>query len=148
MTTQSNYNHELCAAIEQLPASGQQTAISVMAGKLSLDFGVLRDANVSRLNTTWHPLNDWSPSDWAVCVAGEMGGVCHQLKYLRRAQDKLPSAQVAAERKAIIDALGNELADTVIYLDLLAARMGINLASAVIEKFNDVSIKAGSEVRL
>lgn len=36
----------------------------------------------------------------------------------------------------------------VIYLDLLTARMGINLASAVIEKFNDVSIETGSEVRL
>ncbi len=42
----------------------------------------------------------------------------------------------------------HKLADAVTYLDLLAARMGIDLEQAVQEKFNIVSAKIGSEIRL
>jgi NTP pyrophosphatase (non-canonical NTP hydrolase) len=103
---------------------------------LSLTFDELRLANVERCETAFHPLDAWSPSDWAMASAGELGEACNLLKKRLRGE-------------AIQDeAIGDELADTVIYLDLLAARLGIDLGEAVIRKFDVVSGRRGSPIRL
>ena len=49
-----------------------------------------------------------------------------------------------ARRKAIAE----ELADVVICVDLIAARFGINLWDAILDKFNATSHKTGLEVWL
>lgn len=41
-----------------------------------------------------------------------------------------------------------ELADHIIYADLLAARLGVNLEAAVVRKFNAVSTMRKSSIRL
>jgi hypothetical protein len=43
---------------------------------------------------------------------------------------------------------GNAMADVVTYADLLAARFGIDLGLAVAAKFNEVSERVGSDLRL
>lgn len=101
-----------------------------------LGFDRLRSANVQRCEDVFHQLDSWSPTDWACAAAGEMGEACNLIKKLRRGED------------ISLTDVGYELADTVIYLDLLAARLGINLGEAVREKFNIVSDRRGSEVRL
>jgi NTP pyrophosphatase (non-canonical NTP hydrolase) len=47
-----------------------------------------------------------------------------------------------------MEAARKELADVVTYLDLLAFQLNIDLGDAVIQKFNEVSIRVGSTVRL
>ncbi len=56
-----------------------------------------------------------------------------------------PASEVA---KQVLTAIAEEVADTVIYADLLAARLGIALEEAVIAKFNEVSIRNGFPQRL
>jgi NTP pyrophosphatase (non-canonical NTP hydrolase) len=47
-----------------------------------------------------------------------------------------------------LQSVSDEIADVAIYLDLLAARLGINLEEAVVKKFNEVSEKIGSTYTL
>lgn len=113
-------------------------------------FGALREANVRRCGEVFHPLESWSLTDWACAAAGEMGEACNVVKKIRRlhsqrAQETKPSQKTLGELEA---ALAEELADVVIYVDLLAARADINLVEAVRAKFNKVSIERGSKERL
>jgi NTP pyrophosphatase (non-canonical NTP hydrolase) len=100
-----------------------------------LTFNELREANVGRCEDAFHPVDAWSPSDWACAVAGEVGEACNLIKKLRRGED-VPQQDIAFE-----------LADAVTYLDLLAARLGIDLGEAVREKFNIVSERVHSAER-
>lgn len=109
----------------------------------TLTFDALREANVRRCNSSVFGgtkdethLQDWTPTDWACAVAGEVGEACNLIKKLRRG-DNIPIEEVA-----------KELADVTCYLDLLAARLGIDLGAAVVAKFNEVSARVGSPIRL
>jgi NTP pyrophosphatase (non-canonical NTP hydrolase) len=107
---------------------------------MSLTFGSLRVANVVRCNTIFHPLESWSPCDWATALAGEVGEACNQIKKLRRLEDGIkPNPGDADTPPQYIENIAEELADAVIYADLLAARLGIDLELAVVSKFNKVS---------
>lgn len=97
---------------------------------------MLRCVNVTRCERVFHKLDDWSPTDWATAMAGECGEACNLIKKLRRGE--------VVKVRAIAD----ELADLVIYADLLAARLNIDLGKAVAQKFNEVSAKRGSELYL
>ena len=101
-----------------------------------LEFSELRKANEIRCEALYHAIDDWSPTDWACAAAGEMGEACNLIKKMRRGED------------ISLNDVAYELADTVIYLDLLAARLGIDLAHAIAAKFNKVSIERESPVRL
>ena len=112
-----------------------EIVMDVMAlpkAKASLTFKRLREKNVARCEVTYHPLNDWSPTDWATAMAGELGEALGLVKKMRRGEP------------VNIDDIGDELADLIIYADLLAARLGINLDASIIRKFNKVSAKTGS----
>lgn len=112
-----------------------------------LTFDQLRAANSSRC-FRWHPggVKDWSLSDWATAMMGEGGEACNVIKKLNRVRDGLGgNCETEAELRA---ALAVELADTMIYLDLLALAAGIDLAEAVISKFNKVSERMDFPERL
>lgn len=104
-----------------------------------LTFRVLRDANTLRCEKAFHPLYAWTPMDWACAMAGEAGEVCNAVKKLRRHEDGTNTVLDPETSQACINAIAQEAADTVIYLDLLCARLGIDLGEAVREKFNEVS---------
>jgi NTP pyrophosphatase (non-canonical NTP hydrolase) len=114
-----------------------------------LTFNTLREANKRRLpefkNSKGEPAHsepdgsDWSPAQWLQAVTGELGEYANLRKKFERGDIDLPAFYEAAKK---------ELADVQIYLDILAFRLGINLGSAVIEKFNEVSIRVGSTVRI
>lgn len=102
-----------------------------------MTFAELREANVKRSDEAFNiPVNLWSATDWACAVAGETGELCNLIKKSRRGED-IDSDEIA-----------DEAADVLIYLDLLAARLGIDLEEAVERKFNRTSMKMGSSIRL
>jgi NTP pyrophosphatase (non-canonical NTP hydrolase) len=124
-----------------------------------LTFDALRAANVKRCESAFHPLAEWSPTDWACSLAGECGEACNEVKKLRRiaespealaAKTNTPNKYAEGDEQyaARTEKVGHELADIVIYADLLAARLGINLADAVAAKFNTVSDRVGSPIKL
>lgn len=116
----------------------------------SLGFDQLRAANLTRCENRFHPIDAWSPTDWATAMAGECGEACNLIKKLRRATG--PTMELGRantpEAAALIPMIADELADTLIYIDLLAARLGIDLGLAVTLKFNHVSERVGSTIRI
>lgn len=123
-----------------------------MAGK-RLTFAKLTRVNYARCKR-WHPggIDEWSPSDWAVAMVGEAGEACNAIKKLRRVEgniaNKNDEGRTLATRAQAIDAIGDELADTLLYLSLLALRLNIDLEAATVRKFNAVSERYGFPERL
>lgn len=121
-----------------------------MDGPAALTFARLRVVNVERC-ARWHPGfpddGKWTGADWSNAAAGEMGEACNVVKKLRR-QETGGRGAVDPEYAVLLDKLADEIADTVTYLDLLAAFYGIDMAAAVIEKFNRVSVREGLPERL
>jgi NTP pyrophosphatase (non-canonical NTP hydrolase) len=127
---------------------------------VQLTFDLLRQTNVTRCNH-WHngfPDNDdgWGSSDWSNAMQGEMGElaevfarlVAHSgqvgnlVKKTRRIDHRLIGNRGADQDITVgelLDKLGTEAADVVIYLDLLMAYFRRDLGQAVAKKFNRVS---------
>lgn len=81
-----------------------------------------------------HALGAWSLSDWLTATLGELGEAANVAKKLNRIRDGIVgNKQTEAELRA---AFRREVADTFIYLDLLAQREGFDLGEAVRETFN------------
>ena len=129
----------------------------------SLTFERLREANVERCNNYFnHKIDSWSGAEWGNAMAGEHGEVATELadmmslilKFMStlKSCDTLKKALRQMEGdpyfKDIKSSLGLELADVVTYADLIAARFGIDLGEEVRRKFNIVSDKRGSPLRL
>ena len=112
-----------------------------------LNLAVLRHANLRRCGR-WHPggVHDWSLSDWGVATAGELGEALNVVKKLNRARDGLVGNAVGEAE--LRQALADELADVAIYLDIFAAAAGVDLAEAIVSKFNRTSEKNGFPDRL
>lgn len=101
-------------------------------------------------------LHDWSLSQWSNAVAGETGELCNIVKKVERGDyHKRPEnasdnpeynhAYAAAQYR---EEIGKEAADIVIYLDLLCTREGIDLGAEIVKKFNDVSNRVGSNIKI
>lgn len=112
-----------------------------------LTFAILRAANLSRCGR-WHPrgLNEWSLSDWFTATMGELGEAANIAKKLNRHRDGI-AGNVLTEQELRAE-LADEIADVAIYLDILAASEGIDLAAAIASKFNRTSEKVGFPERL
>lgn len=85
------------------------------------------------------PGSDWSPAQWFQAVAGELGEYGNIRKKFERG-DYDPEH---FRHRAM-----GELADIVIYLDILALQLGISLAEAVRYKFNLVSLHQDLDILL
>lgn len=136
-----------------------------------LKFNALRGANKARLpefrdkhGNLAHSLpdgSDWAPAQWLQAVIGELGEYANIRKKFERGDLGFIEYQKLAAA---------ELADVQTYLDILALRCldrveleetdgpqlyrhvahptGIDLGEATMEKFNEVSIRVNSSVRL
>lgn len=124
------------------------TAVSKDCSRDVLAFNYLRHMNVARCEAVFHALGDWSPTDWATVVAGEVGEACNVVKKLRRLDGGDQKLDTELYRQILRAKTGIELADVVIYADLLAARLGIDLGAAIRWKFNAVSDERGSVILL
>jgi len=119
----------------------------------TLTFARLRAANLARLpcftdrqGRLAHPPVegeppgfDWSIADWVQAVTGELGEFANLAKKVRRGDLTLDAARPD---------LAKELADVVIYLDILAHRCGVDLGEATVAKWDEVSERIGVELRI
>lgn len=112
-----------------------------------LNLKKLREINVARSNR-WHEDEAWNVSDWAVAFAGEAGEACNAVKKLRRLETFVRRAPNDLNRKEAIKKIAQEVADTVLYADLLLAHLGVDLSQALIETFNRKSEDMGFPERL
>ena len=88
-----------------------------------------------------HKLSDWSLSDWMTAAVGELGEAANIVKKLNRCRDGIPGNNLTeAELRG---KLKSELADTFIYLDLMAQAAGFDLGDAVAETFEKKSRQIG-----
>ena len=111
------------------------------------------EQSVSRANR-WHggDMNGWSALEWAGTMAVEAGEACNAAKKLKRLEDGIASinearrqfADVTEARQAVV----KEVADTILYAVLLAARVNIDLENTLIEVFNKKSEEYGFPERL
>jgi NTP pyrophosphatase (non-canonical NTP hydrolase) len=108
---------------------------------MNLTFKKLSRTNKHRCRKAFHSLKSWTETDWACALAGEVGELCNFIKKRRRRPNKKEMARLKHE-------VAKEMSDVVCYLDLLASRMGIDLEKAIIEKFNEVSDRKGSKIKL
>ncbi len=108
----------------------------------------LREMNIKRCEESYHSLNRWNSMEWACAMAGEAGEACNAIKKLRRLVDDMAQEDDPTTYAEAKQAVAKELADTLIYLDLTAARLGIDLAQATVDKFNETSDKIGSPHKL
>lgn len=110
------------------------------------DFSVLNRRRCEAPNGFNHKLGGWSLSDWFTATLGELGEASNVAKKLNRVRDGIPGNTETAEQ--LRENLADELADTYIYLDLLAQSQGISMQEAVIRKFQKTSDKIGYDKRL
>jgi len=117
---------------------------------MKLTFDELRRTNGLRANR-WHRggLIEWSVNDWLAAFGGEAGEALNAGKKHRRIlggvrqHGNTPKDLADAEEKIM-----EELADAVIYADLVAQRLGLSLEAAVVMKFNAISEREGFPERL
>lgn len=130
-----------------------------------MTFERLRYKNRERCEQ-FHPLESWTPSQWANAMGGEVGEVSAEVLAivaalaaksgavgnLGKKMDRIwPANQfkVAMNRPEesrmadLTEKAGRELGDVIIYADLLATRLGLRLEDCVRESFNVKSSDLG-----
>lgn len=106
-----------------------------------LSFKTLREANDSR-QAEW-PGNDQADVPFrTIEAAGKFGEACEAVKKFLRAERGIMGST------ASIEDVGDEMADAIIALDLLASQLGIDLGQAVGRKFNRTSEKYSLSSRI
>lgn len=105
------------------------------------DFSKINRARCESPNGFNHLLNSWTTSDWFTATMGELGEAANIAKKLNRVRDGIPGNTESEE--LLRQRLADEIADTFIYLDLLAQSAGIDLGEAVMVKFQATSKKIG-----
>lgn len=111
-----------------------------------LTFQELSTVNARRASR-WHPGFPgpdayWTGADWSNAMCGEAGEAANIVKKLRRVECDLRGA-LDAPPEELLASLAEEIADVITYADLLATKYGINVAEAIIAKFNKVSDRQG-----
>lgn len=94
-----------------------------------------------------HALSSWSLDDWLLAAAGELGEAMNVAKKLNRVRDKIPGNKETPQQleRMLVD----ELADCVIYLDLVAHSEGLSLIKAAEEaRLSWGSVLAGENFTL
>ncbi|MCQ3014733.1 MazG-like family protein [Pseudomonas tremae] len=129
------------AYFEQQAEADQPPALGGEAELDGLSFQKLRQANVKRLTSSKYKLceQNWQPAHWMNALTGEAGECANIIKKVDRGDYSLESA---------LPNIARELADIHSYLDILAFKLGIDLGAATVSKFDEVSERIGSSIRL
>lgn len=109
---------------------------------------------VQRINANrcdrWHVngVQSWSGLEWAGAMCGEAGEAANIAKKLRRLEMQLRGNDVDKGHGFLVAALAEECADVILYCALLATHYGIDLETAVRNKFNKKSVEQNFPERL
>jgi NTP pyrophosphatase (non-canonical NTP hydrolase) len=120
---------------------------------MTLTFHELALQNASRMER-WHLGSDtWTGADWSNAMCGEAGEAANVVKKLRRHETHIDNTAAGTPYNTppigeLLDALGDEIADVILYAHLLAYHYGINVEDSVRDKFNRVSQEQGFPERL
>lgn len=99
----------------------------------------------------WHGsagLQDWSVLEWAGAMCGEAGEAANVAKKIKRELSGMKNGLSAGSIEKLDKKLGQECADTFLYLVLLAASRNIDLGKVIVETFNKKSEEYGFPERL
>lgn len=133
-----------------------------MSKKNKLSFQDLRKANLLRDKEIYNDLPRWNEMQWACALSGEAGEAANKAKKLWKISDKIDSVMSDVsldkldsveknyeyERELLVDGIAEELADVLIYVDLFAQYLNVNLEDELIKKFNSKSKEIKSSVFL
>lgn len=111
---------------------------------ITLSFNTLREVSGARNREAFQPCGAWTTEQWCTAIAGEVGEMCNFVKKAFRGDYDQDPVKAQECRDNVL----KELADVVIYCDLLAAHLGANLGEEIVHKFNEVSQRVGSPRRL
>lgn len=101
-----------------------------------ISFDELRQKNIDRCPHYGYPVEEKSPMGWLDRVGDEFLELCDVVEAHDTGFDTLK------------EDIGKEIADVVTFCDLLATRYGFNLGKLVLDKFNEISERVGSDVRM
>lgn len=109
----------------------------------------IRQIGIAR-SARWHPqgASDWDLRDFAIGFGGEAGELLNAIKKLRRLETGAVQAKGPANREEALSAVVQEIGDTFLYLDLVAAKLGVDLQAAIAATFNRVSEREGFPDRM
>lgn len=129
------------------------TKVEIKPAPRDLTFKAVTDTNLARC-IRWHGpqgVHDesWAIADWSNAMAGEAGEVCNAVKKLKRLTTGMQQhGNVPESIEAAIQHIGKEIGDTFLYLNLLAARLGLRMEDCIREAFNGVSVREGFPERI
>lgn len=110
------------------------------------DFSEINKLRCESVDGFNHRLDSWTLSDWFTAFIGEAGEAANVVKKLNRYRDGvIGNNKTEDELRA---QLKSEIADSFIYLDLLAQAAGFSIEDAVVETFNKKSDKIGSPIKI
>lgn len=114
-----------------------------------LTLKMLRAANIARLPVFKNARgeyahekldgSDWSLAEWFLAVTGELGEAANILKKFNRSD---------FSEETFRELFADELADVIIYLDILAHRADIDLETAIVTKWNATSARMDCPLRI
>jgi NTP pyrophosphatase (non-canonical NTP hydrolase) len=109
--------------------------------KTGLTFDNLRSANRERVKHSKFAKceSEWTLAHWMQATVGELGELANIMKKVDRGDLTLDAAR---------ESMAKEFADVQTYLDIMADKAGVDLGDATINKFNEVSQRIGSRIRL
>ena len=90
----------------------------------------------------------WDLVDWTNELCGEAGELANLAKKVKRARPAKNGKKADPTLEEAKADLAPEIADVVICASLVAGHLGIDLEKAVREKFNIVSDRMGSDIKL
>jgi NTP pyrophosphatase (non-canonical NTP hydrolase) len=137
-----------CSIPAPVPSAGEGEG-----GALALTFDAYSVVSKARA-MRWHRggLDEWSVTDWATALAGEVGELCNAIKKYRRVEDQLqghdgdtPQPQ---DVEQAVRAIKKEIGDSYAYLDLLAQRFDLRVQDCVRDTFNRISEREGFPERI
>lgn len=114
-----------------------------------LTFKQLTKANVERCNSGFgHKLDSWSLLEWGGATAGEIGEACNKAKKLIRYRDNVKGNKPGENQQNLLEAMGEEMGDGLVYLFLWFAAAGLDPEEYVKRVFNRKSDEIGSDIKI
>lgn len=121
-----------------------------------LTFRELRMVSATRA-MRWVSTEEWSPLEWGGAMAGEAGEACNAAKKIKRIDGQIAhhdnrlfgqNLSLPEQRQMYAKKVAQEVADTVIYGDLMCSSVGEVLEEHIMDVFNKKSEEYGFPERL